>query len=629
MILFRARLYFVNQAIARSTFTIQIKTMKSSRYPVRYSVFPKQPEAHLFEVTCTVSQPDAAGQIVSLPAWIPGSYLIREFARHVVTLSAACNGKRVAVSKLDKHTWRCAPCKGALEITYDVYAWDLSVRAAHLDMTHGFFNGSSVFLMAHGFEHLPCSIEILPPQGKQYKQWRVATAMTRAGAKAFGFGFYEAISYDELIDHPVEMGDFDLVSFKARGVAHHVAITGRHEADLPRLAKDMQKICEYQIDFFNGKAPMKEYVFLVMAVGEGYGGLEHRASTALLCSRDDLPQKNIKTISDHYRNFLGLVSHEYFHTWNVKRIKPAVFLPYDLSRENYTSLLWAFEGLTSYYDDLVLLRTGLITRENYLQMLGETVTRVLRTGGRMKQSVAESSFDAWTKFYRPDENSINSGVSYYAKGSLVGLALDLLIRRETKNKKSLDDVMQALWQYFGAKNIGVAEDGIEQLAQKVTGIDLKPFFDYALRGKQDLPLRELFEPFGIDFTLRAAESDADKGGTPAKPGAKLPASLGVKAGGVHEAKLQHVYDGSAAQRSGLSAGDAIIAVDGLRVNGKSLEKMLQQKAPGDQVVMLAFRRDELMAFDVTLQAAPLDTCVLAVADKASRQAVVWRDGWLG
>jgi predicted metalloprotease with PDZ domain len=609
--------------------TLHTYKMKT-HYAVHYAIVPKNPEAHLFEITCTVAQPDVQGQTFSLPAWIPGSYLIREFARHIITLKANCKGNPVKTTKLNKHTWQCAPCKGALTLTYEVYAWDLSVRGAHLDTTHGFFNGTSVFLMAHGLEQQVHQIEIKPPAGKQYKEWRLATAMTRDGAKEFGFGSYRADNYDELIDHPVEMGDFDLVSFRAGGVPHHIAVTGLHDADLDRLARDAKKICEYQINFFHegDKPPMARYVFLVTAVGEGYGGLEHRASTALLCSRDDLPQKNHKAINEAYRNFLGLVSHEYFHTWNVKRILPAAFQPYDLSRENYTSLLWMFEGLTSYYDDLVLRRCSLITQEEYLHILGETITKVLRTGGRLKQSVAESSFDAWTKFYRPDENSLNAGVSYYAKGSLVGLALDLLIRRETKNKKSLDDVMRARWEQFGAKNIGLPEDGFEQIAQKVSGLNLKSFFDLAVRSTGELPLEKLLPAFGVDFELRAAESAADKGGKPGVNPARARVTLGAKISGSKEAKVQQVYDQGAAQKAGLSADDSIIAVDGLRVNAASLEKTLNRKLPGDVVVILAFRRDELMAFDVTLQAAAKDTCVLRSKENPGLQAAKFRKDWL-
>jgi predicted metalloprotease with PDZ domain len=599
-------------------------------HPVHYFITPQNPEAHLFEVTCTVAQPHSSGQQFSLPAWIPGSYLIREFVRHIVALKATCKGKPVKTIKLDKHTWQCAPCKGALTLTYQVYAWDLSVRGAHLDTTHGFFNGTSVFLRAHGLEGEAHGVEILPPAGKLYKEWRVATAMTRHGAKEFGFGSYQAESYEELIDHPVEMGDFDLVSFRAGGVPHHIAVTGVHDADLERLTRDAKKICDYQIDFFHDgdKPPMSRYVFLVTAVGEGYGGLEHRASTALICSRDDLPQKNEKSIGEKYRNFLGLLSHEYFHAWNVKRILPAAFQPYDLTQENYTSLLWMFEGLTSYYDDLVLVRCGLISQEVYLQLIGETITRVLRSSGRLKQSVAESSFDAWTKFYRPDENSTNSGISYYAKGSLVGLALDLHIRRETKNKKSLDDVMRALWDFFGAKNMGVPEEGFEKLAQNVSGLNLKPFFDHAVRGTGDLPLRDLLEHFAVDYELRAAESEADKGGKPGKKNLRARVSLGAKISGSHEASLLQVYDAGAAQAAGLSAGDSIIALDGLRVNAATLEKMLLNKSAGDVVVMLAFRRDELMAFDVTLQAAPKDTCALTLKEKAATQNAKAREAWL-
>jgi predicted metalloprotease with PDZ domain len=286
--------------------------------------------------------------------------------------------------------------------------------------------------------------------------WRVATSLPELGAKRYGFGTYIAFDYDELIDHPVEMGDFALATFKAHGIQHDIVVTGRvPNLDMERLQQDLKAICETQIAFFEPKtkkAPMDRYVFLTMAVGDGYGGLEHRASTALICARADLPTTAApKTAerSEGYVTFLGLCSHEYFHTWNVKRIKPAVFAPYDLQVENYTPLLWLFEGFTSYYDDLMLVRSGIISEATYFKLLGKTVGSVLRGSGRTKQSVAESSFDAWTKYYRQDENAPNAIISYYTKGSLVGLAFDLTIRAKTGGAKSLDDVMRALWERYG------------------------------------------------------------------------------------------------------------------------------------------------------------------------------------
>src|SRR5690606_9976933 len=309
--------------------------------------------------------------------------------------------------------------------------------------------------------------------------------------------------------HPVERGEFALATFRAHGVQHDVVITGNvPNLDLPRLTSDLRKICEAQIALFepaSRRAPMKRYVFMTLAVGDGYGGLEHRASTALICSRNDLPVKGQKEVGDGYRSYLGLCSHEYFHTWNVKRIKPDAFAPYDLRSENYTTLLWLFEGFTSYYDDLMLVRSGVIDEDAYCKLVAKTLNSVLRGTGRKKQSVAESSFDAWVKYYRQDENASNAIVSYYAKGSLIGLALDLTIRSGTRGKRSLDDVMRALWDRYGRDfytpdgGRGVSESELEALLDEVAGFSLKRFIDRYVRGTDDLPLADLLEPFGVEL----------------------------------------------------------------------------------------------------------------------------------
>ena len=328
---------------------------RSPPSPVRYRIVPLDPHTHLYEVGVTVAAPAPAGQRFHLPSWIPGSYLIREFARHFVSVRAESAGARVAIAKTAKNVWQAAPCAGPLTVVAQVYAFDLSVRSAYLDATRGYFNGPAVFLCAEGCEDAPCTVEIAPPAGAAYARWRVATTLPRAGAAAYGFGKYHAGNYDELIDHPVETGDFASTTFVAGGVPHDIAISGRHSADLPRFARDVQRVCQWQIELFGG-APFDRYLFQIAAVGDGYGGLEHRASTSLLCRRDELPHVGADGINDDYLNLLGLVSHEYFHAWNVKRIKPAAFTPYDLARENYTRQLWAFEGITSYYDDLALVR---------------------------------------------------------------------------------------------------------------------------------------------------------------------------------------------------------------------------------------------------------------------------------
>jgi predicted metalloprotease with PDZ domain len=591
--------------------------------PIRYTVVP-EPGAHLYRVSCRVADPDPSGQEFALPAWIPGSYMIREFARHIVSIRAESRGRPVALHKLDKHSWRAQPAEGPLSVSCEVYARDLSVRGAYLDTRQAFFNGACVFLLVRGREDAACELDIVPPRGARYRGWRVATAMTRRHAQPTGFGSYVASDYDELIDHPVAMGQLALAGFRAGGVAHDIAIAGSHRADMPRLARDLKRLCEQHIGLFGGPAPMKRYVFLITALGEGYGGLEHRASTALLCSRDDLPREGEKERGERYRTFLGLASHEYFHTWNVKRIKPAAFTPYDLGRENYTTLLWAFEGITSYYDDLALVRCGLIGIKDYLELLGRSITSYLRSPGRTKQSLAEASFDAWIKYYRPDENSPNATVSYYGKGSLVALCLDLLIRERTRGRRSLDDVMRALWRSYGLTGIGVEEDGVERIAEEASGLELGRTFDEWLRSTKELPLASLLGSHGVGMRLRAPESAEDKGGKPAASGrAGGLATLGVR---IEGDRVAQVLDGGAARDAGIAPGDAVVAVDGLRPGRGGLDAMLSRRRAGERVRIHAFRRDELMEFEVRLKPAPADTCVLSELGGARARL---RKRWLG
>jgi predicted metalloprotease with PDZ domain len=597
---------------------------------IRYTIFPANPEGHLFGVTCIIDSPDPGGQQFSMPAWIPGSYLLREFARHVVRIRARSGRREVPIVKLDKNTWVAEPCAGPLSIEYEVYAFDLSVRGAYLDTVRGFFNGTCVFLRVHGAEERSHKVDIRSPRGSRYRNWRIATAMGRDGAKAYGFGKYVAANYDELIDHPVEMGEFSLTTFRAGGVPHDIVISGQHNADMKRLARDLKTLCETQIAFW-GDAPMERYVFLVLAVGDGYGGLEHRASTSLITNRNDLPGPGTLASDENYRTFLGLCSHEYFHTWNVKRIKPESFTPYDLDRENYTKLLWAFEGITSYYDDLMLARSGLISRDAYLELLGKTITQVQRGAGRHKQSVAESSFDAWTKFYRQDENAPNAIVSYYSKGSLIALCLDLLIRQKTGGRKSLDNVMRILWKRYGRTGKGVPEDGVEQVAEQISGVKLGRFFKSAVHGTGELPLSRLLKEVGVDMKFRQAESMADRGGTAEGKGAPKAShgpGLGIRTRTVGtDLKITHVLDGGSAQRAGLSSGDIVVAIDDLRVSGGNLEKLLSPRRPGEKIHLHVFRRDELLLLDVDLQAPPRDTCYLNLSDNKAFEKP--RRAWLG
>jgi predicted metalloprotease with PDZ domain len=568
---------------------------------IAYSIVGHDLAAHLFHVTLTVDAPAQSGQVFALPAWIPGSYMIREFSRNIVRIRAESNGEPVALAKLDKHSWQAAPLKdhaASLTVHYEVYAWDLSVRAAHLDQNHAFYNGTSVFLRVLGQEDQPHVVDIQRPGDEAAKTWRVATSLPELKAKRYGFGTYIAANYDELIDHPVEQGDFALATFKAHGVPHDIVISGRvPNLDLARLSADLKKICETQIAFFEPKArkaPMDRYVFMTLAVGDGYGGLEHRASTALICARADLPStaSNSKEITDGYLQYLGLCSHEYFHTWNVKRIKPAAFAPYNLQVENYSPLLWLFEGFTSYYDDLMLVRAGVIAEPAYFKLLGKTIGSVLRGSGRTKQSVADSSFDAWGKYYRQDENAPNAIISYYTKGSLIGLALDLSIRAKTGGKKSLDDIMRTLWQRYGrdfynGAGRGVTPAEVEAIFDEISGGRFKPFFDKYIRGTEDLPLAKMLAPFGIKY------SDERKSSKPS-----LDANIGKDG---NDCKLSAVHENGAAHQAGLSAGDILVAIDGLRVNSANLETLLSRYGVGSTVEVHAFRRDELMTFNMTLQ----------------------------
>jgi predicted metalloprotease with PDZ domain len=598
---------------------------------IHYSICPVQPENHLFEVQIRIPNPDPKGQGLWLPDWIPGSYLIRDFARQVIKVNASCGGRQIGCEKIAKAEWLCDPCQGELLLEYQVYAYDLSVRGAYLDNQRGFFNATSVFLAVKSQEQHACEVDIQPPRDERYSDWKVATALLPNGAGELEFGSYRASDYDELIDHPVELGDFDVMSFEAAGVPHHFVLSGRHNADLPRICKDLKRICETHADLFGGSLPMDRYWFLTLALGDAYGGLEHRASTALVCKREDLPRKGVEGMDKGYRRFLGLCSHEYFHSWNVKRIKPLAFTPYVLDRENYTRLLWVFEGITSYYDDLGLVRSGLIKPEGYLELLANSITRVWQTPGRFRQTLAESSFDAWTKFYKQDENSPNTIVSYYVKGALAALALDLTIRRETAGKQSLDDVMGVVWERFGKTGVGMPEDGFEALVHEVTGLELKGFFDAAIRGVEDIPLQELLQDVGVDFTLRPAENALDQGGHGARTATPVSrVSLGMKTRDENgRCKVATVMADSPAQLAGISPGDELVAVNELKVTHASLEALRTRLVIDQPVTVHLFRRDELIVTRCTPRAAPADVCQLSVDMAAAPEAARARGLWLG
>lgn len=597
---------------------------------VTYHLRPRNIGARLLEISCRVREPDPAGQVLSLPTWIPGSYMIRDFARHVVAIEATQGDTALSLRKLDKSTWRVAPVEGEIFIRIEVFASDLSVRGAHLDGNCAFFNGSSVFLRIHGRETESCTVYLSPGDDSSTARWQVATSLTRISGTAWEFGAFEASGYEDLIDHPVLMGNLAVTEFEAAGVAHFVALSGRQEADLARLAADLARLCAWQIDFFGEPAPMSRYLFLVRVTGDGLGGLEHRASSALVCHRNNLPRPGQTALGREYRKFLGLASHEYFHLWHVKRTRPAELESCGLDREAYTRQLWIFEGITSYYDDLALLRSGLVSVEAYLELLGRTLTAVYRTQGRKRQTLEEASFDSWIKFYRPDENSPNAMVSYYSKGAMVALALDLETRLRTEGKLSLDDIMRVLWETHGRNSgPGLQEGAFEELAAEVTGLDLSEFFRNNVRGTVDPPVGILLAQFGVRLHLRAAEGNADSGGSAGQHSGQSPAWLGVRYRTVNgRVRVTHVLDGGPAQAAGIAADDEIIAVRGIRLEPDGFEAHIERLAIGRPADVHLFRRDELLQLSVVPAGAPKDTCFLTLDDQASAPAIARRRQWL-
>ena len=527
-------------------------SLQSGPAAVQYRVEVLSHSAHLWQVTMTIAAP-ASSQSLRLPVWIPGSYLVREFSRHVHSLQCSQNGRAALVSQSDKAGWLVA-CDSTLplEVRYQVYAFDNSVRTACLTDVRGFFNATSVCLMVQDQADRSHSLELV--LGRSMKGWQVATGLTPQRIDAAGFGRYLAADYDELADCPVEMGRFWSGEFMACGVPHRFVVAGALPSmDGERLLRDAQKICETQICFWHapGAAPAKglakrvpfaRYVFMLHAVDESYGGLEHRNSTALIANRRDLPRLGDAKTSEGYTTLLGLISHEYFHTWNVKRLRPAAFARYDYTQENYTDLLWFFEGFTSYYDDLLLRRAGLIDDATYVKLLGKTINQVAQTPGRLVQSVAQASFDAWIKYYRPDENTPNLTVSYYSKGALVALCLDLKLRAE--GKTTLDAVMRGLWSRCAGGPM--AQEDLLAVLRELSGRPWTGEIQAWVHSTRELPLKALLSGQGLEVHEEPAA---------------LAQRLGLRsedAGGA--VKIKMVLSGGAAQAAGLMAGDEWLGV---------------------------------------------------------------------
>lgn len=572
---------------------------KSAPAAVHYRVEAGDLHAHLFRVTLTVAQPEAR-QRLSLPVWIPGSYLVREFSKHLQRLKAQQGGHAVPVQQLDKCTWlaECSPAQ-PLVVTYEVYANDASVRAAWLESSRGFFNGTGVCLRAEGREDAPHEIE-LPAAGFP-AGWSLATGLAARKTDRKGFGVYTASGYDELADCPVELGLFWSGTFKAGGVAHRFVVAGAAPTfDGERLLADTKKICETVIRFWHptGKPPMGSYLFMLNAVDDGYGGLEHRNSTALICGRRDLPRLGDARSGEGYTTLLGLISHEYFHTWNVKRLRPAEFAHYDYTRENYTQLLWFFEGFTSYYDDLLLRRAGLLDDAGYVRLLNKTINQVMQTPGRELQSVAQASFDAWVKYYRQDENTPNATVSYYTKGSLVALCFDLTLRAE--GHTTLDEVMRGLWARCKAGPATQADFAavLTELGGRSFARELAAW----VHGTRELPLADLLPKFGVDVHEDSSQ---------------LAQRLGLRVTETSGVQVKAVLRGGAAEKAGFGAGDEWLGVETAGGDWRlsKLEDLNLYAQAGKKLVALVARDKRLLRLPLTLPASST-TWRLAVRDAA-------------
>lgn len=605
---------------------------------VSYRLGMPEPHTHLFEVELRLSDVTGPAELV-LPSWTPGSYLLREFARHVQDFSARSAGEPVAWSKADKSSWRVEARAGApLVVSYRVYANELTVRTSHLDATHGYVNGASLFLWVRGREDAEHEVEIVAPAG-----WRTTTALARVSENR-----YLARSYDELVDSPMEIGTHALLEWEQSGLPHQFAVWGARSFDADRLLADTSAIVAAAERMFGG-LPYERYLFLLHLMPEGRGGLEHRDSSSLQAERWALPAPGGEP-DEKYEDFLALVAHEFFHVWNAKRIRPEALGPFDYTRENYTRDLWVVEGLTTYYTDLLLLRAGRITEARYLERLGEQIARFEALPGRRHQTLAESSFDTWIRFYRPDEHTPNAQISYYQKGALVGLLLDLEIRRASGGGRSLDDLMRLLWERYGSRDVGYPEAGpgsVEALAAEVAGDDLSAFFDRYVRGTAGLDYDRALGAAGLRLARGSDADSPDNRGSDepaASPAAakrhrpsdaaEIEARLGIRVrerGG--RVEIAMVLEGGIGWGAGLNTGDEIVALDGVRVGSVARLAAGVRRAGAEAtpatVELALFRRDELTPVRVELGAAPAGKLRVERAPGANAAEVGVRMGWLG
>jgi predicted metalloprotease with PDZ domain len=559
-----------------------------------------------------------------MPVWTPGSYMIREFSRHVQDFSVSnVAGEPLKWEKQDKNTWRIWTA-GAVEwkATYRVYANELTVRTSELNSDHAFWNNATLLMYLDGFLKAPATLRVLAPE-----VWKVATGLPAVPGTRNTF---RAENFDILFDSPVEASNFKNISFQVKGVPHRIVIDGEGNYDAVRLREDVQKIVTSQIQLMGGEVPYKDYTFILHLRGNASGAIEHANSTALsyprfgfhiakgerLTSASPAPS-GVEPERD-YRGFLSIIAHEFFHVWNVKRIRPDALGPFDYTKENYTRLLWVAEGVTNYYADLTLLRAGLISDKEFLVNIAREIQSLQSRPGRLVQSVEEASFDSWVKFYRQDENSINSQVSYYDKGALLGLLLDLEIRKASNGAKSLDDTMRALYTDFYKQERNYTPEDFQKICEKIAGANLQQFFAKYVRGRDELDYNAALSVAGLWLDMNA------------NPEVQQTPTFGADLSDVGDRLIvQRVYAGSPAYEQGLNAGDQIVAVNNMRADRQFFEARLAEKKPGDILNLTIFRADDLSTLIIKLgeRAAP-NYRIVAVATPTEQQKSVYKS-WLG
>ena len=558
---------------------------------ISFTVAMSKPHTHLFDIDVAIKRTANGPQeeLLVMPVWTPGSYLVREFERNVQDFAAAdAAGQPLKWEKTNKNTWRIST-NGAREwhATYRVYANELSVRTSELNSDHAFWNNANLLMYLEGYLKSPSTVRVLAPD-----VWKVATGLPIVPGQKNTF---RAENFDILYDSPFEASNFKTLVFNVKGVPHRIVIDGAGNYDPERMRTDVQKIVETEVEIMGGEIPYHDYTFILHLRSNAGGGLEHLNSTALGYPRfgfrirsGDRATSAAPNATDgferDYRGFLGLVSHEFFHLWNVKRIRPDALGPFDYTQENYTKVLWVAEGITDYYSDLALRRAGLISESDYLSATARAIQNMQNTPGRLVQSAEESSFDAWVKYYRPDENSVNSQVSYYDKGALLGLLLDLEIRKRSGGAKSLDDVMRYLYAEFYKKNRNYGPADFQKATELMAGGSLEEFFSKYVRGVQELDYNAALDAAGLKLETRAAGLDF---------GADVVEEEG-------RLIVRRVYAGSPAYDQGLNAGDQIVALDNMRASRDFFNARMAEKKPGDLVNLTIFRFDDLSSLLIRL-----------------------------